>query len=426
MLDLVNQERTSRGLDRVVLETDLNQSAEDHSEWQLGVDRVSHTGRGGSTATERIRAAGFELESPWKTGENLAMQSLRGATGLLDDVRNLHRGLMDSASHRANILDPEFDYIGIGIERGVFQGQQVLVITQNFAETGAAVVLDGDGGVDRMQAGRGHDRLFGRGGDDHLYGAGGRDRLEGDAGDDRLYGQDDRDRLYGGSGRDRLNGGDGADRLHGEGGGDRLAGGAGGDRMWGGSGDDTLKGGAQKDRLDGGSGDDVLNGGASHDRLSGGAGHDRLIGSGGSDLLRGGSGNDRLEGGSGHDELRGDDGRDRLEGGSGHDELHGRDGDDRLSGGKGDDRIIGGDGDDTMGGGGGDDVFVFSSRSGRDEVANFKPGHDLIEINGGANDYDDLAITSRRGDLVVRYADSTIVLEDLDKRDVGADDFLFT
>ena len=45
MLDLINEERTSRGLDPLQLEQNLNQSADAHSLWMLREDVFSHTGR---------------------------------------------------------------------------------------------------------------------------------------------------------------------------------------------------------------------------------------------------------------------------------------------------------------------------------------------------------------------------------------------
>ncbi|MER8124904.1 CAP domain-containing protein, partial [Acinetobacter baumannii] len=81
-------------------------------------DTFSHTGAGGSTPTDRMVAAGYQLTGSWTTGENLAWQSLRGAAGIQDDVADLHVGLMNSPGHRANILNGNFREVGIGIETG--------------------------------------------------------------------------------------------------------------------------------------------------------------------------------------------------------------------------------------------------------------------------------------------------------------------
>ena len=142
MLALINQERTSRGLDSLMLETRLNDSSEDHTTWMLESDTFDHTGQGGSSATQRIEDAGFDLEGNWRTGENIAWQSERGAPGISDDVAQLHQSLMNSPGHRANILNPDFDYIGIGIEEGDFRGWDSVMVTQNFGSTAAEVVLD--------------------------------------------------------------------------------------------------------------------------------------------------------------------------------------------------------------------------------------------------------------------------------------------
>ncbi|MEM9797954.1 MAG: CAP domain-containing protein [Pseudomonadota bacterium] len=147
MLELINDERTARGLSEVQLETNLNASAEDHSDWMLETNTFSHTGAGGSSATARMVEAGFDLDGAWRTAENIAIQSERGAPGLLDDVEDLHVSLMNSPGHRANILNPDLDYIGIGIEEGSFTydggftGNSVIV-TQNFAATQGDVDLD--------------------------------------------------------------------------------------------------------------------------------------------------------------------------------------------------------------------------------------------------------------------------------------------
>lgn len=142
MLALINQERAALGLNPLQLETQLNDSSEDHSTWMLDTDNFSHTGAGGSTATQRMQAAGFDFTGNWRSGENIAWQSERGEPGISDDVAQLHENLMNSPGHRANILNPDFKYIGIGIETGDMQGFDAVMVTQNFATTDAMVMLD--------------------------------------------------------------------------------------------------------------------------------------------------------------------------------------------------------------------------------------------------------------------------------------------
>ncbi|GFE63731.1 CAP domain-containing protein [Litoreibacter roseus] len=142
MLELINEERAEAGVDPLQLERDLNTSSEDHSQWMLDEDVFSHTGQGGSSAGDRIQEADFELSGSWSWGENIAWQSERGAEGISDDVEDLHEALMDSPDHRENILNPDFDYIGLGIETGEFDGYDAVMVTQNFGSTDADVDLD--------------------------------------------------------------------------------------------------------------------------------------------------------------------------------------------------------------------------------------------------------------------------------------------
>lgn len=147
MLELINEERTSRGLTPVELELRLNDSSEDHSQWMLNEDQFSHTGANGSSAGDRMRDADFEFDGNWTWGENIAYQSERGAPGLADDVEDLHTSLMNSPGHRANILNPDYEVVGLGIETGDFEGVDAVMVTQNFASTDAEVQLDEQDGA---------------------------------------------------------------------------------------------------------------------------------------------------------------------------------------------------------------------------------------------------------------------------------------
>lgn len=288
MLDLINEERTSRGLDPLRLEKRLNDSSEDHSRWMDQTETFSHTGVNGSSSGDRMRDAGFQFTGNWYSGENIAWQSVRGEPGIADDVVDMHNSLMNSPGHRANILSPNFEVIGIGIETGNFQGYDSAIVTQNFARTAAPLQIDtggtqppntpnppnptngndvlvGGNGNDRMDGGAGNDVLRGQNGNDNLLGGNGRDNLQGGEGRDTLFGGNNFDTLHGGGDNDRLNGGTGADRLNGANGNDSLMGAKGNDHLSGGAGNDVMVGGEGRDTLDGGLGRDVLAGGAGDD-----------------------------------------------------------------------------------------------------------------------------------------------------------------
>ena len=104
-------------------------------------------------------------------------------------------------------------------------------------------------------------------------------------------------------------------------------------------------------------GDDIVSGTAGDDSIDGLGGNDTLTVSGGTDTLFGNGGNDSLLGGSGNDRLRGGSGADTLNGGGGND------------------RITGGDG--------AGDIFQFGPAPiGIDEITDFTPGEDTIQVIG--------------------------------------------
>lgn len=259
MLDLVNAERAAVGLSPLKLEQHLNDSAEDHSEWVLDVDTFSHTGQGGSSSSERMVDAGFVFSGSSRSGENIGFQSERGAAGVYDDVEDIHDALMESTGHRWNILNPDYEYMGIGIELGDYKGFDVIMVTQNFAATDGAVLLDTGGGSTTSSA------IVGDSGSNLLMGTSSADILQGFAGDDVLKGQGGADTLEGGNGDDTIYGGNGGDALFGGSGADLVKGKKGNDTLYGDAGQDVLKGGNGQDTLDGGSGKDKLTGGADKD-----------------------------------------------------------------------------------------------------------------------------------------------------------------
>ena len=119
LLDLVNQERVAAGLNPVVADPELTEVARRHSQDMFARGYFAHLSPDGQDPFDRISAAGISFLT---AGENLA---------LAPTVSIAHRGLMNSPGHRANILNPEFGRLGIGIVRGGMRG---LMVTQLFRD----------------------------------------------------------------------------------------------------------------------------------------------------------------------------------------------------------------------------------------------------------------------------------------------------
>ncbi len=149
MLELVNAERAKSGAQALAFDLNLNTAAEQHSAWMIATDTFSHTGAGGSSPTDRMKASGYVFKGSWASAENIAWASTRAPAGLQDEVQLLHANLMNSPGHRTNILDGTYREIGIGFETGEYQGWTGAFATQDFARSGAVPILTGVGFDDR-------------------------------------------------------------------------------------------------------------------------------------------------------------------------------------------------------------------------------------------------------------------------------------
>jgi hypothetical protein len=104
---------------------------------------LSHTGEGGSSAGDRILETGLPLTGAARWSENVAFTSVEGRLDA-EEADRMHEGLMGSADHRANILDPDVTYVGIGLSVGTIDGggsREMVFLTQNFAATDGEVLV---------------------------------------------------------------------------------------------------------------------------------------------------------------------------------------------------------------------------------------------------------------------------------------------
>jgi len=284
-------------------------------------------------------------------------------------------------------------------------------------------LIDGGTGRDYLDGGTGRDTISGGDGNDYVLGNSGDDSLDGGDGSDIVLGGDGNDVMYGGDGYDNLQGGNDNDEMYGGLLGDYMLGGDGNDLLHGEDGWDTMLGEDGHDSMWGGTGRDVMYGGGGNDRMDGEASDDLMWGEDGWDTMRGGSGNDLMWGGWLGDTMYGDDGDDVLYGGSGWD---------FLTGGTGNDSLYGGSGRDVLSGGADIDTFVFYSGFGTDEIQDFTPGEDRINLANvtAITDWDDLVSAHLTvGDsgfvTIVDGADSIVLtgISSLSKLD--ATDFVF-
>ncbi len=117
MLELVNQARNSVGLPSLYVEQRLTDFARSYSQEMIQYNFFGHVSPVSGNLQQRIQARGI-------TGWTLAGENIAKAP----NVEVAFQALMNSSSHRENILRPEFNCIGIG----VVAGPGGLYITQEF------------------------------------------------------------------------------------------------------------------------------------------------------------------------------------------------------------------------------------------------------------------------------------------------------
>lgn len=114
LLWMLNEERAERGLPGMQPRTDVEWVATDHSGDMADENRLYHNEAYFSDASFARLHAG-------KLGENV---------GYGPSMQWIHDALMNSETHRANMLDPRFSVVGIGV---VQRGERWWV-TQDFVE----------------------------------------------------------------------------------------------------------------------------------------------------------------------------------------------------------------------------------------------------------------------------------------------------
>ena len=113
-LDLHNQQRAASGLSKFCVHPALTAAARAHSQDMMAKGYFSHTSLNGDTFVTRVVRAGY---TGWRAlAENIAWGS--GTYGTPDSI---FRGWMNSAGHKANIMNANLREIGIGVVAGTFK-----------------------------------------------------------------------------------------------------------------------------------------------------------------------------------------------------------------------------------------------------------------------------------------------------------------
>lgn len=117
LVQMLNLERARAGLPSLRVDDRLTQSARAHSVLMANAKQLSHQFPGEPPLPKRLAATNLRFN---RDAENVAYDY---------SVQQAHEGLMQSPPHRANILSPKYNTVGIGVLR---RGD-VFWVTQDFA-----------------------------------------------------------------------------------------------------------------------------------------------------------------------------------------------------------------------------------------------------------------------------------------------------
>ncbi|HEY6503624.1 MAG TPA: CvpA family protein [Chitinophagaceae bacterium] len=119
MLELINNERAKEGLKPLKADREQTLVGRAHSKDMFVRGYFAHVNPDGKDPFDRMKEADVKFRT---AGENLA---------LAQTLEIAHKNLMNSPGHRANIMNPAFGRVGIGIQDGGFYG---LMISQEFRD----------------------------------------------------------------------------------------------------------------------------------------------------------------------------------------------------------------------------------------------------------------------------------------------------
>jgi len=120
---LANKNRLDIGLSPLTYDINLQQAAIAKAKDMASNDYFEHFSPAGKTPWE------FMVENNYSytiAGENLAMD--------FTSENDIEQAWLDSPTHRANILNPEFENIAIAVEKDNFEGRETYLVVQMFGK----------------------------------------------------------------------------------------------------------------------------------------------------------------------------------------------------------------------------------------------------------------------------------------------------
>ena len=128
VLTQTNEKRAEEGLPALSLNTELSEAALRKGEDMFADQYWSHTAPDGQEPWDFIQSVGYRYKT---AGENLARDFM--------NTTDMVAAWMNSPTHKANLLNPQFEEIGIAVIDGKLQGFETTLVVQMFGAPETAV-----------------------------------------------------------------------------------------------------------------------------------------------------------------------------------------------------------------------------------------------------------------------------------------------
>ncbi|MFH0951071.1 MAG: CAP domain-containing protein [bacterium] len=123
IIDLTNQLRVSVGVNQLSINSALTQSAYEKVQDMLMSQYFAHISPDGRSLSDWLKSVAYNYAV---AGENLAMG--------FSQPEEVLAAWQKSPTHYANLIDPDFSEIGVGMVAGAYQKNETVFIAQHFAD----------------------------------------------------------------------------------------------------------------------------------------------------------------------------------------------------------------------------------------------------------------------------------------------------
>jgi len=127
VIELVNHARSQEGIIELPENETLDKIAQDKLEDMIKNNYFAHTSPKGVTPWSWYEKEGYDYKY---AGENLAISFLT--------AENQHKAWMESLTHKKNIMNPQFQEIGVAVGAGEINNQMAIITVQEFGTLAGA------------------------------------------------------------------------------------------------------------------------------------------------------------------------------------------------------------------------------------------------------------------------------------------------